>query len=92
MPDLLSKANAAALRFIKTELETGLNFARMAAIVRNKKKARPSDAAKVKRYVGYAHEAYAIVSGRLGTVRCEREELRAIKEKIAELQKMHERS
>ena len=89
---LLSKANAAAIGFMQTEVETGLSFARMAARIRDSKKPLPGDAAKMKRYMGYAHLAYDTVLSRLGTTKVGPEELRAINEKIAELQKMLERA
>lgn len=86
--ELLSKANAATIAFLKTELETGLSFARMAARVRSHKKARPHDAEKIKRYLAHARIAYDTVSSRIGTVRGEPEELRQINLKFSELRKM----
>lgn len=50
---VLAKADAAALRFITTELETGLSFARMARRLREAKKVRPGDPEKAKRYRQY---------------------------------------
>ena len=89
---VISKANAAAIRFLNTELGTGLTFVRMAARVRSRKRTRPGDTAKVKRYLAHARAARDAVASRLGTVRGEREELGQINARFAELQKMLEES
>lgn len=49
-PELLAKTHAAAIRFLNTEAETGLTFARMAERTRN--------ADKRGRYCHYARLAY----------------------------------
>ena len=87
---LISKANAAAILFMQTEVYTGLSFVRMATNIQSRKKPRPGDAAKMNRYMEYAHLAYATVLSRLGTTKAGPEELRAINEKIAELEKILE--
>jgi hypothetical protein len=87
---LLSTANAATIGFLKTELATGLNFARMAAGIQSRKKARPGDAEKIKRYIGYARAAYDVVSSHIGNARGEREQLQQIKLKFSELRNLLE--
>jgi hypothetical protein len=89
---LISKANAATIGFLKTEVDTGLSFVRMAADIQSRKKPRPGDADKIKRYLGHARAAHDAVASRLGTVRGEREELREINTRFSELQKMLERT
>ena len=64
----------------------------MAARIRSRKKPRPADTEKIKRYLGYARQAYDVISSHIGNARGDREELRKIKEKFAELQKMLEKS
>ncbi len=78
--ELLAKADAAAIRFLNTELETGLTFARMAA--------RTHDADKKGRYRHYARLAYQTVFGRLGTAKGTSEQLREINLKMSELRKL----
>jgi hypothetical protein len=85
---LLSKANAAAILFMQTELETGLSFARMAPRVRSRKETRPRDAEKIKRYLAHARTARDEVANRIGTVKGAREELRQIKLKFSQLRKL----
>ena len=89
---LISKANAAAIRFLNTELDTGLSFLRMAARIRTRKKPRPEDAAKVKRYLAHARKAHDAIASRLGTVRGGPEELQQINARFSELQKMLKQS
>lgn len=89
---LISKANAAATRFLNTELDTGMSFVRMAARIRSRKKPRPADAEKINRYLAHARTAHDAVASRLGAVRGEREELRQIHARFSELQKMLERT
>jgi fructose/tagatose bisphosphate aldolase len=89
---LLSRANAATVLFLSTEVETGISFARMAARTRSRKKPRPGDAEKIKRYLTHARTAYDVVALHIGTVRGKREELRQINLKFSELKKMLDRT
>ena len=84
---LINKTNAATIEFLNTELDTGLNFARMAAQIRERKKVRRHDLEKIKRYLGYAREAYDVVCSHVGNATAEPEELREIEEKISGLRK-----
>ncbi len=78
--ELLAKADAAAIRFLDTELETGLTFARMAARTRN------TD--KKDRYRYYARLAYDTAFDRLGAAKGTTEQLREINLKMAELREL----
>ncbi len=78
--ELLAKANAAAIRFVNAEAETGLTFARMAE--------RTRDADKKSRYRHYARLAYETAFGRLGTAKGTTEQLREINLKMSELQEL----
>ncbi len=78
--ELLAKANAAAVRFVNTEVETGLTFARMAE--------RTHDADKKDRYRHYARLAYETAFSRLGTAKGTTEQLRDVNLKMSELRKM----
>ena len=89
---LIPKANAAAIRFLNTELDAGMSFVRMAARIRSRKKPRPADAEKINRYLAHARSAHDAVASHLGTVRGKREELRQINARFLELQKMLERT
>jgi hypothetical protein len=62
----------------------------MAASIRSRKKPRPGDAEKIKRYIGYARAAYDVISVHIGNARGEREQLRQIKLKLSELWKLLE--
>lgn len=84
----LSKVNDATIRFLSTDVETGLTFARMAARTRSRKKARPGDAEKIKRYLTHARTAHDAVASRIGRVKGEREKLRQINMKVSELRKL----
>ena len=86
--ELLSKANAAAIRFMQTEVETGLSFARMAARLRSQKKARPGDAEKIRRYLRYARLACDTVSSRLVRAKATAEQMREINLKLSELRQL----
>lgn len=77
-PELLAKANAAAVRFVNTEADTGLTFARMAERTRN--------ADKKGRYRHYARLAYESAFGRLEMAKGTTEQMREISRKMAELQ------
>ena len=66
--ELLAKADAAAMRFLNAEVETGLTFARMAA--------RTGNADKQDRYRYYACLAYETAFGRLGKAKGTPEQLR----------------
>ncbi len=83
--ELLAKADAAAVRFVTTELEVGLSFARMARRLREAKKVRPGALEKAKRYLQYARMASEAASSRLGTVKAQPEQLREINLKISKL-------
>ena len=83
--ELFAKADAAAIRFITTELETGLSYARMARRLREAKKARPGDLERARRYLQYARTAYEAASSRLGTLKTKPELLREINVKMSEL-------
>ena len=83
--ELLTKTDAATMRFVTTELQTGLNFARMAKRLREAKKVRPSNLEKAKRYLQHARTAYESPSSRLRTVRTKPEQLREINLKMSEL-------
>lgn len=78
--ELLSKANAAVLRFLTTELDTGLSFARMAE--------RTRDADKKGRYRHHAHLAYESAFGRLGTAKGTTEQMREITLKMSKLREL----
>ncbi len=82
---VLAKADAAAIRFITTELETGLSYARMARRLREAKKVRPGALEKARRYLQYARTACEAASSRLGTVKTQPEQLREINLKMSEL-------
>lgn len=75
--ELLAKADAAAIRFVNTEVETGLTFARMSA--------RTRDADKRDRYRHYARLAYETAFDPLGTAKGTTEQLREIELKLSEL-------
>ncbi len=83
--ELLAKADAAAVRFVTTELEIGLSFARMARRLREAKKVRPGALEKARRYFQYARMAYEAASSRLGTVKTKPEQLREINLTMSEL-------
>jgi hypothetical protein len=85
---LISKVNAVTIAFLKTELAAGLSFARMAAGIRSRRKPRPGDAEKIKRYLGYSRQAYDVVSSHIANARGERQELRQITLKFSELKKL----
>lgn len=89
---LISKVNAVTIGFLTTELNAGLGFARMAAGIRIRKKPRPGDAEKIKRYLGYSREACDVVSRHIGNARGERQELRQINLKFSELKRMLEQT
>jgi hypothetical protein len=86
--ELLSKANAAAIHFIQTEVETGLSFARMAILLGSHEKARPGDAKKMKRYLGHARLAYDTAARRLRTAKATAEQMREINLKLSGLRKL----
>ncbi len=83
--ELVAKADAAAMHFVTTELQTGLSFARMARRLREAKRVRPGNLEKARRYLDYARTAYEAASGRLGTVKTKPEQLREINLKMSEL-------
>ena len=87
---LISKVNAVTIDFLKTELNAGLGFARMAARIHGRRKPRPGDSEKIKRYLGYSRQACDVVSSHIGNARGEGEELREIAARFSELKKMLE--
>jgi hypothetical protein len=89
---LISQVNALTIDFLKTEVNTGLSFARMAARIGNRKRPRLGDAEKIKRYMGYARLACDEVSSHIGRARGEREELREITAGFSKLRKKLERN
>ncbi len=78
--ELLAKADAAAIRFLNTEAETGLTFARMAA--------RTHNLDKKDRYRHYARLAYQTALGRLPNAKGTAEQMRETNLKIAELREL----
>ena len=78
--ELLAKSDAAAIRFLTTELDTGLSFARMAA--------RTDNADKKDRYRHHARLAYETALGRLPTAKGTAEQLREINQKMKKLRKL----
>lgn len=86
--ELLTKTDVASMGFVRTEIETGLSFVRMAKRLREAKKVRPGSLEKAKRYLQYARTAYEEASSRFETVRAKPEQLAEINLKMSELREL----